>query len=725
MGVMKLLRKWPMHRFLPLVFFAIGLAYLYAAPNLEASDSLRHTGMIKWIAEHGALPVQEAVHDEVYAQQASQPPLYYLLMAPIWSLADTSDFEAYWRRSPLTLAGVPTRLGNRSVVTYRQPYPPDLQGASLTLYLIRLATLGMGAVTVAAVYQAAMTMMPGKKGFALLATAFTAFNPQFLFVATSVSNDALVTMLASLIVWQTLAMLRDGFEARRSLSLACLAAMASLAKVSGLLPGVAAGLAGLWLFVRERDRRGFLIFAASMTLVWLLIAGWWYARNVMLYGELFGTSAMVAHYGARETTVASLLANEFQGLRISYWALFGRFSILVHNAFYHALDALCLVAGAGLASFLWKRRGEHFALQTFALLCLLLLTNLSLLVWWNLQTVASTGRLLFPSIAAISLLLALGLHALRIPALAVTLPLAAFAIAAPFVYIMPEYDHPPVVEALPETAQPAFSRWDDITLIGYELPDLRRYSPGDEIPVTLFWRPLAQSDAFQALFITLIDSRGRDIATIDSFPGWGTLPTTWWRPNASYRDDYIVQIPEDADAVSAVQLHIGWYDWESGANIQPVDEAGAPAAEVILPLGAMVSGGQSLAMDGKTVGVAFGDAIELAAFRFSDGATLELEWRTLRDVAGDWRVFAVVFDAPFELGSDNRIIFQKDTVPPVPLAFLRVGESFVTRHDFALPAGYTGEHRIYVGWYNDDIGARLSVERPADMLALEAQVFRG
>ena len=716
----------PLGWLLPLAFFVIGLLYIYAAPHFEASDSVQHIGMIKWIAERGALPVQSPDHEEIYAQQASQPPLYYLLMAPLWSLMDTSDFDAFLHPSPMGYSGAPTRLGNRSMVNYRKPYPPDLRGASLALYLIRIATLGMGAVSVAAVYRSALLIKPGHKGFALLATAFTAFNPQYLFIGVSVSNDGLVTMLAALIVWQALAMLRNGFQTRRSLVLALLLALASLAKVSGFVPGAVAGAAAVWLFVRGRDRRGFLIFCAAMLFVWLAVAGWWYARNLMLYDEFFGTSAMVANYGSRTTTVERLMADEFEGLRISYWALFGVFSILVHDVFYGVMDALCLIAGLGLLVFLLKSRRDPFALQAFGLVTLLLSLNLASYIWWNLQTVANTGRLLFPSIAAISLLLALGLHALRVPALAIALPLCAFAIAAPFVYIVPQYDHPPVVAALPSSAQPTYARWDNITLAGYELPPPSRWSPGDNIPITLYWQPLAQSDAFQALFITLIDAQGQDLATIDSFPGWGALPTTWWQPDLIYRDDYILQIPRDIDAWTTAQLHIGWYDWQTRRRLQPLTESGEPSAGVYLPIGALVSGGgQRLGPDATPVGTLFGDAIQLDAFTFADGHHLALEWRIVAEIEGDWRVFAVVFAEPFQSDAELEILSQADAAPQAPLDFLHIGESFVTRHDFQLPEGYEARHSIYVGWYNDDLVARLALPYPADMLPLPAQVFRG
>ena len=216
-----------------------------------------------------------------------------------------------------------------------------------------------------------------------------------------------------------------------------------------------------------------------------------------------------------------------------------------------------------------------------------------------------------------------------------------FSIAAPFLYIIPQYDHPPQVERLPESAAPADVRWGDIRLIGQEAPSPRRWSPGDEVPLTLYWQPLQASSELHALFISLVDAEGEALATIDSFPGWGSLPTTWWRPGVIYQDDYILQIPAEARGFSAVQLHIGWYPFPDGANIQPLLKSGEPTAAYTVPLGAFVDVGsqETLEADATEDGTVFGDAIRLKAWRFRDGHILELEWQLTREIAGDLRVF--------------------------------------------------------------------------------------
>ncbi len=41
----------------------------------------------------------------------------------------------------------------------------------------------------------------------------------------------------------------------------------------------------------------------------------------------------------------------------------------------------------------------------------------------------------------------------------------------------------------------------------------------------------------------------------------------WWEPGAIYQDDCILQIPQDAQGFSAVQLHIGWYNEDIGERL--------------------------------------------------------------------------------------------------------------------------------------------------------------
>ena len=591
-------RALPFQWLLPLLFMLVGSVYLYAAPNFEASDTVQHVGMIKTIAETGRLPVQSPDHEQLYGQEASQPPLYYLIMAALWNAFDTADFDERYLPSPFTVIGDTSGRGNRNLVIYKQPYPPDLSGSSLALYSIRLLSLGMGAVAVWALYQSARLLLPGERGFALLAGALTAFNPQFLFISASVSNDTLVNMLAALIAWRLLLLLRDGFETRRSLALALLIALASLAKLSGLVLGAALGLAALWRLIRAGDRRGFFQLAALTLIAWLAIAGWWYARNLTLYGELFGTSTMLDYFGRRSISLGQLISEEFEGLRVSYWAVFGAFNIVVDDLYYRVMDCLTLIGGGGLLVFLAKTIGGDLParerarlLTAIGFLVILLALGAGALIAWSLDTWASTGRLLFPYISSASLLLALGLHAFRIPKLLIIAPMLAFSLFAPIAVIMPNYDHPPAVARLPASAERANVRWGDLRLTAYEIPSRaksRSWRAGDEIPVALYWRAEAQSPLAYALVLSLLDATGQPVTRFETWPGWGTMPHPWMTLGRDYRDEYRLQIPPDA--AGELALDIRWYVFPAGPELAAELDTGEALASFSLELGALAGG---------------------------------------------------------------------------------------------------------------------------------------
>ena len=261
--------------------------------------------------------------------------------------------------------------------------------------------------------------------------------------------------------------------------------------------------------------------------------------------------------------------------------------------------------------------------------------------------------------------------------------------------------------------------------MGYELPAPDRWTPGDELPLTFYWQPHRATDAPHALFLSLITSDGEALATIDSFPGWGALPTTWWQPGAIFKDDYILQIPPAANGFSDAQLHIGWYPNPDGADIRPLLKSGDRVAAYTISIGAFVDvdSQETLGAVATKDGTFFGDTIRLNAWRFSDGHILELEWQLTREIAGDLRVFAIALAEPFLPDAPFEIVAQADDVPPARIDFLTAGESFVTRHEFELAAAFAAEHSVYVGWYDEGIGQRLSAPFPANMLELPALRF--
>src|SRR5206468_3333001 len=63
-----------------------------------------------------------------------------------------------------------------------------------------LVSVALGAVTVLCTYKAALALSAAQ-GSALLAALLVALNPQFLFSAALVTNDALLAALSALLLW--------------------------------------------------------------------------------------------------------------------------------------------------------------------------------------------------------------------------------------------------------------------------------------------------------------------------------------------------------------------------------------------------------------------------------------------------------------------------------------------------------------------------------------------
>ncbi|MEL7432494.1 MAG: DUF2142 domain-containing protein [Chloroflexota bacterium] len=406
-------------------YFFFGVIFMVASPIFEVSDELWHFGMVDYLRQNdGTLPeydvsdpdaIYENNLDTIYRQEGSQPPLYYYTMALVTSPISIADADEYRETNPHARAGRPASWGNKNLVLHSTDGVP-LSGTPLAVYLMRLLGLGMGCVTIFAVWRIGELIAPHRPVVGLLAATLTAFNPMFLFISASVNNDVMVIMLNSVVILLGLQTLREGFDTRRSILLAVLLALATLTKLSALVLVPVLAIAGLWVARRDKDWTGVLILGGAMFIAWATVSGWWYWRNIQLYGELFGTATMAAVAGARPDsfTISTFLA-EFEGFRRSYWGVFGAFNIVTSPLFYALMDFIVFVGIFGvifLVAQLSSIQDFSFARREISLMLYLLgvvLIGIIAYLNWTSQTFASQGRLLFPYFGAISPLLAVGL----------------------------------------------------------------------------------------------------------------------------------------------------------------------------------------------------------------------------------------------------------------------------------------------------------------------------
>jgi 4-amino-4-deoxy-L-arabinose transferase-like glycosyltransferase len=701
------------------LFVLISLIYLVVTPPFEASDELWHFGMIQQIATTGALPVQVPGVETAWEQEGSQPPLYYLIGAALVAPFDRSDFDLLRQPNPHAKAGIPGDMDNKNLVLHTA-YPAPPRRTALAVYVVRLFSVACSVVSIYAIYRCARLLVPNAPLVATVAAGITALNPMFLFISASVNNDNLVTMLNALIIWQLLALLgSEPLTTRRGIIIAVLFALATLTKLSALVLAPFILLVVLWVTLRERQWGMLLRFGALWIGVWAIAAAWWYVRNIQLYDELFGTRTMVEVAGARlEPFTLQTLVDEFEGFRISFWGLFGAVNILTHPAFYIVMDIVTIISVIGVILFL--RRADRAERLRVALLGGITIAGMGAVIAWTAQTYASQGRLLFPFMAAIAPLLALGLwqvgrmiaallpprgHDGRYAAAALT-PLALVAVAAPLLSIAPVYAIPqPTANLLVRggDSRPVFARFENVTLMGYFTAP-QRYEAGDEIPITVIWLVEAPDARNLSLYLHAADRGGNVIGRIDSYPGAGRLQTTTWQPGL-YTDSYRIRINEAIEA-SDLRIQVGWWDYPTGTLVNAVDEAGAPLESVMLDVGAVYAP-PTLPDDMTTITpVTFGDSIRLDGYAL-DGDVVTLAWTMTAPLAADYTVFAQVLDV------EGQLVGQGDTPPPIATRYLAAGDTFTTTHTLTYPQPLAaGTYRLIIGWYEAVNFGRLTAAYP-------------
>jgi 4-amino-4-deoxy-L-arabinose transferase-like glycosyltransferase len=587
----------------------LGCVYSIVTPLMEASDELWHYPMVRYLANHRALPVQEAGLETAWRQEGSQPPLYYALGAVLTGWIDTSDLGKIRRLNPHADNGKITEDGNTNLIVH-VPAGIDKawRGTTLAIHLIRFLSVLMGAGTVYLGYRLLLEIWPDRWEVALAAAALTAFNPMFLFISGAVNNDNLAMMLCALGIWLLVRLVRrHGAAAPKVLAsawwrdlvlLGIVLGLAVLTKTSamGLLPLTA--LAVSFVAWKQRSWQRFLTGGAVTAGLVALIAGWWFVRNAILYdGDWFGLERFILVLGYRvPPATLRQLWSERAGFMMAYWGLFGGVNLPMPGWVYSVLNAALILAGTGLliggVRLAWgatRAPGEVGSLQTrhVQVLLLALWPLVVFISWagWATKTWSSQGRLVFSAITAWSAWMAVGLgqlwprrasHRQSLSSVAWAGLLALFLLGlsmwVPFGVIAPAY-RAPVLAAEAALVPEHVLRADvggQVRLLGYDLEQVGDsgslgVQPGEALRLSLYWESLAPMDRDWSIFFHVLDADLELVlATRDRYPGQGLLATSAMTPGLRWVDKYVVWLPETTFAPSRAQLEVGLYDLATG-----------------------------------------------------------------------------------------------------------------------------------------------------------------
>ncbi len=569
------------------IFFLTGIAYSLVVPPFETPDEIYHYAFARHLAAGNGLPVQGPETTGPWEQEGSQSPLYYGLVALATAGIDQSGLDEFAVRNPRANLGDPHQPGNKNYMLFSAESRP-LTGVNLALHVGRWISVILGTFTVLFTYLLARFAFPADRWARLLATALVAAIPQFSFISASVSNDIMITVVsAAALVWLAAKCgppWREGIRWWEWIGLGLLLGLGALSKLQGLglLPLTA--FAVLIRFRRNRDWNTLLSGALLVGGMVLIVAGWWYARNLYLYGDPFGTRNLLSVTGQRvEPLSLEGLYGELRGLQMSFWGIFGWFSILLPSWIYSLFELLTALAVSG--AFIDLIRNLKAAREPGAVMeqpgnalgiaWTWVLTSLALLGYWIYVAQGSQGRLLFPAISALAVVAVTGLRfwAGFLPrigriGLGITVPLGLWSCSLfALVDLLPDSyglgDAAGSVEEMPADATPIGKVYGD----GVELVAARLPGPGSfaesNVPLTLYFRATQQLERDLELFIHLLDAHDRQIGNVTSHPGWGVRPLTLWQPGLIYEDSY--QIPLDRPSPKFARVLLGFVDPSSTA----------------------------------------------------------------------------------------------------------------------------------------------------------------
>lgn len=326
--------------FILILYLALALAYSVAIPLAEAPDEADHYAYIVYLGQNRRLPEGPAV------TQGKHPPLYHATAAALTAWTGL-DFT-FLRSNPDALPLGPDKPPNFFVHTTLEDFP--WRGGALAMHLARFLSILWGAVTVWAAWRLGNEVFPQRPSIGLIAAAFLAGLPGFLFISGSINNDNAAGAFGALSLLLCALTLRRGLRWRWSLLLGVGLGLGLLSKVGtlALWPLALLAVGGAWWLSGARQQTLWralghvaLIYATA-----LFLASPWLLRNWRLYGDPLAWDLVRATVDQRTAPLTwGDIGWLLQGFHTSFWGRFAAAGQVVLPAWAFALALVCTAIG--------------------------------------------------------------------------------------------------------------------------------------------------------------------------------------------------------------------------------------------------------------------------------------------------------------------------------------------------------------------------------------------
>ena len=716
--------KWPVRLVLLLILLLYGVlstGFGVVNPLFEAPDEQLHFFTARYIADTGKLPsVMEA--NGFARQEAGQPPLYYLLGALMISPIDTRGAaEQLWLNPNAHLGEFQPVDVNVFVHGEAEKWP--WHGYALAAHILRLFSALIGVGTLLCIYGSGRLLWADQPEIALLATALVAFLPQFAFLHGAVTNDVLIIFFSSFVLWELLRLWQDRVTTMRLLLLGITIGLAIITKMAGLLLLVLACSVLLLLAWRDSRRvseangsdwsgwaQRLWQVALFVMLPALLLSGWLLVRNWILYGDVTAVNQFVEIHGGNRQFTLRQVWHDLDRVVLSSVGIFGWMNLRAPAWIYTTWAGIVLGAALGLSLLVWPTirrsdRAEFFNITksngALVVMWLAFWTVLVHVSWlqFMIQTPADQGRLLFPALLPLALLVAFGLAQWRqrwllwgVAILALLSSAYSLLVVLPAAYGLP----PTVLERdIPaDASRIEADMGQGLELVAIEVESGVVY-PGDWLWVKLYWR--ADSVVEDAVFETLsvYDRNGDRVGWQRSYHGGGNYPASLWTPGEIVVERFGARLSEEVTLPTRLYLLL-----KVGEDQRPIEIARLKAAPTVWPARS------------PTVAAQVGEGLELASAEFSPqnakpgtAVTVKLRWQVREAPGRELTTFVHLGDreqAPLAQGDGPA--FEGG----YPTEQWSAGEVLDDSYVLVVPKDLvSGRYPIQIGMYEPDSGARL------------------
>ena len=701
--------------FILALYIVVGVAFSIIFPLGEGPDEPGHFTYVRYLVLERRLPVLKPRNNET--PEAFQPPVYYVFAAAPAGLFVDGNMRLYpnpffdW--SPQT---------PRFIAGPEHSFP--WRGDYLAWHIARFCSLILGLASLLVLYLIARRVFRSPMT-AVACVAYAALNPQFIYVNSYVTNDAMAILAGFLLVYTALAFLqsptlRNAFLAGLVIALAVLSKLTVL----GLLPGVLIALALRWNSLPKGEKAKVLL---AMFIPPGIAGGWWAIRNISLYGDPTGfsviRSVIAINYYPTTLSIGELiqiLPAMFRGTFRTFWGLFGWVNVPLPGGLYLLILLVHAVALAGLLLDLRRGidRAEVWVLGAAGLGMMLTFLQFNRITnpsGWH-------GRFLLPAIGVISPAFIAGWQhwlrerpgtlALLTSSAGIALSLYALVGIVTPLYLPPKFL--PADVRIPNEMDVGFE--GGLHLVGYELSSTK-IKPGQTAKLTLYWKLESPTPWPYRASVAAYTTRGECvIPSVESFL-MQRYPTPFWPTGLVVKDQYrLPSLTEAEQSVAPLSVFVF-----QGADKQPVprlDEGesfGGNRVEVTR-IAVGPSKPPEISPSAK-LEASFGDNfIQLWGYdvegelRAGELFTVTLYWQAgQRPIERDYQAFVHM------LGEDGQLVAQHDGPPRLgayPTSAWSPGEIVVDAHPIDIPPDYQGRIRLLVGFYSLDTMERLRVTNP-------------